>query len=255
MATTAHSYTFRVWRQAGPKQPGKLVDYPVTGISAEISLLEALDVLNDELIRKGDDPIAFESDCREGICGQCGIVVDGVAHGRKMGCTTCEIRMRQFAPGATITMEPFRAAAFPIIKDLAIDRSAFDRIVAKGGYVSINTGAAPEANAVPVSQERAERAMDAAACIGCGACVASCPNASASLFVSAKIAQLATMPQGDAERERRVQMMMGQMDAEGFGACSNHAECEAVCPKNIPIAVIAQMRREYMRAGVKQLFA
>lgn len=251
MAETGQAFTLKVWRQAGPDKPGRLVTYTVSGISPDLSLLETLDQLNEDLIRKGEEPIAFESDCREGICGQCGIVVNGVPHGPNQGCTTCEIRMRVFQPGATITLEPFRATAFPIIKDLTINRSAFDRVIAKGGYVSINTGAAPEANAVPVSTAVAEQAMDAAACIGCGACVAACPNASASLFVAAKISHLATMPQGHPERVQRVKRMVAQMDAEGFGDCSNHAECEAACPKNIPVRVIAQMRREYMRALVK----
>ncbi|MCE9615312.1 MAG: succinate dehydrogenase/fumarate reductase iron-sulfur subunit [Lentisphaerae bacterium] len=253
MTTNGHTYTLKVWRQPGADRPGRLATYTVTGISPDLSLLEALDVLNEDLIRKGEDPIAFESDCREGICGQCGIVVNGVAHGSKLGCTTCEIRMREFAPGSTITLEPFRATAFPIIKDLVINRSAFDRIIARGGYVSINTGAAPEANAIPVARDLAEKAMDAAACIGCGACVAACPNASASLFVGAKVSQLAVMPQGHAERERRVTRMVAQMDAEGFGNCSNHGECEAVCPKEIPIHVISRMRREYIRASVKSV--
>lgn len=253
MTTPGHTFTIRAWRQAGPDRPGKLATYTVKGVSPETSLLETLDLVNEDLIRKGEDPIAFESDCREGICGQCGIVVNGVAHGIKAGCTTCELRMRDFEPGATITLEPFRATAFPVIKDLAIDRSAFDRIIAHGGYVSINTGSAPEANAVPVSLDLAEKAMDAAACIGCGACVAACPNASASLFVGAKISHLATMPQGHPERVRRVQRMVAQMDHEGFGPCSNHAECEAVCPKQIPVHVISHMRREHMRAAIVSL--
>ncbi len=247
-APSTNSFTFKIWRQSGPDRPGRLASYTVANVPSDQSLLETLDLLNEELIRKGEDPVAFESDCREGICGQCGIVVNGVAHGEKGGCTTCEIRMRDFKPGATITLEPFRATAFPVIKDLAVNRSAFDRVIAKGGYVSINTGAAPEANAVPVGKDAAEQAMDAAVCIGCGACVAACPNASASLFVGAKIAHLATMPQGQPERAHRVRRMVAQMDAEGFGDCSNHAECEAVCPKEISISVIAKMRREYMRA-------
>ncbi len=255
MAEQGHTYTLRIWRQAGPDKPGQLVSYPIDHISPEISLLETIDLLNDRLILKGEDPVAFESDCREGICGQCGIVVDGVAHGRKHGCTTCEIRMRDFQPGATITLEPFRARAFPLIKDLVTDRSAFDRIIASGGYVSVNTGAAPEANSVPVGTDTAERAMDAAACIGCGACVAACPNASASLFVGAKVSQLAVMPQGHPERERRVQRMTTRMDHEGFGPCSNHAECEAVCPKSIPIQVIGHLRREFVRSGVRRWLA
>lgn len=248
MPDNGHKFHFKIWRQSGPDRPGRLANYTIANVPPDQSLLETLDLLNEQLIRNGDDPIAFESDCREGICGQCGIVVNGVAHGEKAGCTTCEVRMRDFKPGATITLEPFRATAFPVIKDLAVNRSAFDRVIAKGGYVSINTGAAPEANAVAVSKDTAERAMDAAVCIGCGACVAACPNASASLFVGAKVAHLATMPQGHPERAPRVRSMVAQMDAEGFGDCSNHAECEAVCPKHISINVIAQMRREYLRA-------
>ena len=255
MSETLNTYTFRIWRQSGPDQPGKLVDYSVAGISPDMSLLETLDVMNEDLIRKGDDPVAFESDCREGICGMCGLVVSGVAHGPKSACTSCEIRMRSFQPDETITIEPFRAKSFPVIRDCVVDRSAFDRIIAKGGYVSVNTGSAPEASSVPVPYDVAESAMDAAACIGCGACVAACPNASASLFVGAKIAHLARMPQGHQEREQRVRAMVDQMDKEGFGNCSNHAECEAVCPKEISIQVIAKMRREHIRAGVKQFMA
>ena len=249
MAETTLAFKLRVWRQAGPNAPGRFVDYDVSGVTPGMSLLETLDQLNEDLIKSGEDPIAFESDCREGICGQCGVVVHGVAHGPKPACTTCEVRMRDFDPGQTIAIEPFRALAFPIVKDLVIDRSAFDRIVAKGGYVSVNTGAAPEANSVPAARDRVEKAMDAAACIGCGACVAACPNASAALFTGAKISHLATMPQGHEERARRARAMVTQMDSEGFGNCSNMAECEAVCPKEIPIAVIAHMRREYIRAA------
>lgn len=253
MSETGNSYTLRIWRQAGPDRPGRMATYTVSGIPPEISLMETLDLLNEDLIRKGEDPVAFENDCREGICGQCGIVVDGLAHGGKRGCATCELRMRDFQPGATITLEPFRARAFPIVKDLVTDRSALDRIVARGGYVSVNTGAAVEANAVPVPTAVAEKAMDAAACIGCGACVAACPNASASLFVGAKVTHLATMPQGHPEREQRVRRMARQMDAEGFGACSNHGECESVCPKRIPVQVIAKLRRERIRAALRRL--
>lgn len=252
---TQQTYKFRIWRQSGPEQPGRLVNYAVSGIEPEMSLLEALDFLNEDLIRRGEDPIAFESDCREGICGMCGLVISGVAHGPKEGCTTCEFRMRLLKPDDTITIEPFRATGFPVIRDLVVDRSAFDRIIAKGGYVSVNTGTAPEANSIPVSRDTAESAMDAATCIGCGACVAACPNASAALFVGAKVAHLARMPQGAQERERRVLNMVDQMDKEGFGNCSNHAECEAVCPKEISINVISQMRREHMRASVKQFMA
>ena len=255
MSETKNTYKFSIWRQSGPEQAGQLVNYIVPGISPDESLLEALDTLNENLIHKGEEPISFESDCREGICGMCGLVVSGIAHGPKHACTTCEIRMRSFNPDETITIEPFRAKSFPVIRDCVVDRGAFDRIIAKGGYISVNTGSAPEASSVPVPYDVAESAMDAATCIGCGACVAACPNASASLFVGAKIAHLARMPQGHQEREKRVLAMVDQMDKEGFGNCSNHAECEAVCPKEISIQVIAKMRREHTRAGLKTFMA
>jgi succinate dehydrogenase / fumarate reductase iron-sulfur subunit len=242
-------FTLKVWRQAGPDAQGRMVAYEVDGIAPDMSILETLDRLNENLAKQGEDPVAFDSDCREGICGTCGLVINGVAHGPKLATTTCELRMRHFAGGATITIEPFRARPFPIVKDLVVDRSAFDRIIAAGGYVSVATGAAPDANIIPVPKDAAEKAMDAAACIGCGACVAACPNASASLFVSAKVGQLAFLPQGHAERTRRALGMVAQMDAEDFGACSNHGECEAVCPKSISIAHIAKLRREYLRAA------
>ncbi len=252
METTApRTYHLRIWRQAGPAEPGRLVPYTVEGVSPDMSFLEMLDLLNERLARAGERAIEFDSDCREGICGACGLVIDGVAHGRKAACTTCELRMREFPDGAAITVEPFRARGFPIVRDLVVDRSAFDRIMAAGGYVSVNVGSAPEANALPIAKEIAEKAMDAAACIGCGACVAACPNASASLFVSAKITQLALLPQGEAERRRRALGMIGRMDAEGFGDCSNHGECEAACPKAISIETIARMRREYFRAALR----
>lgn len=242
-------FNLRIWRQEGPELPGHFAEYTVQDIIPEMSFLEMLDQLNEELIRKGQEPVAFDSDCREGICGTCGLVIDGMAHGPKLACTTCEVRMRQFADGATITVEPFRARAFPVVKDLVVDRSAFDRIISRGGYVSENVGSAPDGNALPISKDKAEQAMDSAVCIGCGACVASCPNASASLFVSAKISQLALLPQGQAERNSRALAMVGQMDKEAFGNCSNHAECEAACPKSISIDNIARMRREFMRAS------
>jgi succinate dehydrogenase / fumarate reductase iron-sulfur subunit len=242
-------FSLKIWRQPGPNAKGEFKQYEVDGILPEMSLLEMLDALNEQLTKKGEEPIAFDSDCREGICGTCGLVVNGMAHGPRLRCTTCELRMRHFEDGAMITIEPFRAKAFPVIKDLVVDRSAFDRIIAAGGYVSVNTGSAPDANSVLVPKNVAEKAMDAAVCIGCGACVAACPNASASLFVSAKIAQLALLPQGQPERERRALRMVAQMDKEGFGNCSNYAECEAACPKGISIANIAMMRREYMRAA------
>lgn len=241
-------FTLRIWRQKGPDQPGRFEEYTVDDIMPDMSILETLDILNEDLIRKNEEPVEFDSDCREGICGMCGMVINGMPHGPKLGATTCEVRMRNFPDGSTITLEPFRADAFPIVKDLVIDRSAFDRIMAAGGYISINTGSAPDANSILIPKNVAEEAMDAAACIGCGACVAACPNASASLFVSAKIAQLALLPQGHPEREIRVRRMVEQMDLEGFGGCSNHGECQAACPKDISIVNIARMRAEYIRA-------
>jgi succinate dehydrogenase / fumarate reductase iron-sulfur subunit len=238
----------RIWRQAGPRSAGKLVDYVADHVSPDMSFLEMLDVVNERLIKKGEEAIAFDSDCREGICGMCSLVIDGVAHGPDRGTTVCQLHMRRFKDGDTITVEPWRARAFPVVKDLVVDRSAFDRIIAAGGYVSINCGGAPDANSIPVPKDQAELAMDSAACIGCGACVAACKNASAHLFMSAKISHLAALPQGDAERRRRVVAMITQADAEGFGTCSNEGECEAVCPKEIPISNIARMTREYVRA-------
>jgi succinate dehydrogenase / fumarate reductase iron-sulfur subunit len=240
--------TLRVWRQSGPTATGRLVDYPTAGISPDMSFLEMLDVVNEGLIRKGEDPIAFDSDCREGICGTCGLMVDGVAHGPDRGTTVCQLHMRRFKDGDTIVIEPWRAKAFPVLKDLVVDRSAFDRIIRAGGYTSINVGSAPDGNAIPVSRDAADEAMDYAQCIGCGACVASCKNASAALFTSAKIAHLGLLPQGQPERQRRVRAMVDRMDAEGFGSCSNEGECEAVCPKEISIAGIARMNREYAKA-------
>jgi succinate dehydrogenase / fumarate reductase iron-sulfur subunit len=225
-----------------------LVDYDVDGIEADMSFLEMLDILNDRLIQKGEPPVAFDSDCREGICGMCSCVVDGVAHGPERGAATCQIFMRSFKDGDTITVEPWRAKAFPVVKDLVVDRSAFDRVMAAGGFVSVKTGSAPEANTIPVPRQDAEEAMDAAACIGCGACVAACPNASAMLFVSAKVSHLAKMPQGAPERGRRVRNMIDRHDAEGFGSCTNHGECEAVCPKEISLRHIARLNRELFRA-------
>jgi len=244
-------FNLKIWRQPNPGAEGQLRDYTVDRILPEMSFLEMLDVLNENLVKQGEEPVAFDSDCREGICGVCGLVINGVAHGPKLACTTCELRMREFADGATITVEPFRAKALPVVKDLVVDRSAFDRVMARGGYVSVNTGSAPEANLIPVPKATAEKAMDSATCIGCAACVAACPNASASLFVGAKVAQYALLPQGQVERGRRARRMVEQMDREGFGDCSNHAECEAVCPKEISISNIATMRREYMRALFK----
>jgi succinate dehydrogenase / fumarate reductase iron-sulfur subunit len=240
----------RVWRQAGPNAPGRLVDYTADGVNEDMSFLEMLDVVNDTLMRQGQDPIAFDSDCREGICGSCGLMVNGVPHGPDPGGTVCQLHMRRFKNGETITIEPWRARAFPIVKDLVVDRSAFDRIIAAGGYVSVNSGSAPEANTLPIARDVAERAMDVAQCIGCGACVAACKNASAALFTSAKVTHLSLLPQGQVERRRRVVQMVDQMDGEGFGMCSNEGECEAVCPKEISIASIARMNREYLIAKV-----
>jgi succinate dehydrogenase / fumarate reductase iron-sulfur subunit len=239
----------KIWRQTGPTAAGRLEDYSADNVSPDMSFLEMLDVVNEGLIRLGKDPVAFDSDCREGICGMCSLVVNGVAHGPDRGTTVCQLHMRRFKDGDTITIEPWRAKAFPVVKDLVVDRSAFDRIIAAGGYVSINCGGAPDGNAIPIPKGVVERAMDSAACIACGACVAACKNASAHLFVGAKISHLAQLPQGDVERERRALAMIAQADTEGFGSCSNEGECEAVCPKEIPISNIARMTREYVRAS------
>ncbi len=241
----------KIWRQARGAKSGQFVDYTVPNVLPAMSFLEMLDILNEDLVKKGQEAVEFDSDCREGICGTCGLVIKGTAHGPHAATTTCEVRMRSFKDGETITVEPFRAGPFPIIKDLVVDRTAFDRIQQKGGYVSANVGSAPDGNAVPVPKTAADKAMDAASCIGCGACVAACPNASASLFVSAKISQLSWLPQGAPERGRRALAMVAQMDGEGFGDCSNHGECEAVCPKEISIENIARMRREFMKGAFK----
>ena len=238
----------RIWRQAGPTAAGRLEDYVADHVSPDMSFLEMLDVVNEGLIRRGQDAVAFDSDCREGICGMCSLVVDGIPHGPDRGTTVCQLHMRRFKDGDTITVEPWRAKAFPIIKDLAVDRSAFDRIIAAGGYVSVNCGGAPDGNAIPIAKDIVETAMDSAACIGCGACVAACKNASAALFTAAKITHLAVLPQGQPERTARVMAMVHRHDEEGFGSCSNEGECEAVCPKEIPITNIARMNREYFRA-------
>ena len=246
--------TLLIWRQPAPDVRGKMVEYTVDAISPEMSFLEMLDVLNEQLILSGEDPVAFDSDCREGICGMCGLVINGRPHGPNRFTAVCQLHMRFFNDGDTITIEPWRARAFPIVKDLTVDRSAFDRIIAAGGYISSNVGAAPEANSLPVPKQDADAAMDSATCIGCGACVATCKNASASLFVGAKINQLAHLPQGHPERARRAVRMVAQMDAEGFGSCSNEGECEAVCPKGINLLNIASLRREFNRgvlSGIK----
>jgi len=238
----------RIWRQSGPRAAGKLVEYTADQVSPDMSFLEMLDVVNEGLVKKGEDAIAFDSDCREGICGMCSLVVNGVPHGPDRGTTVCQLHMRKFKDGDTITIEPWRAKAFPVVKDLVVDRSAFDRIIAAGGYCSVNAGGAPDGNAILIPKAVADAAMDSAACIGCGACVAACKNASAHLFMSAKISHLALLPQGQQERYRRVVSMIQRADEEGFGSCSNEGECEAVCPKEIPISNIARMTREYVKA-------
>ncbi len=248
MSKTIH-LTLKIWRQNGPGDKGRFETYPAQNISTDMSFLEMLDVVNEQLTLEGREPIAFEHDCREGICGTCGTMVNGRAHGQLKGTTLCQLHMRHFADGATLVIEPFRARAYPVIKDLVVDRSALDRIIQAGGFISVNTGSAPEANTLPVPQDRAERAMDAAACIGCGACVASCPNASAMLFVSAKVSQLALLPHGRPEAARRALGMVRAMDACGFGNCSNHRECEKTCPKEISIVNIARLNREYLKAA------
>jgi succinate dehydrogenase / fumarate reductase iron-sulfur subunit len=241
----------KVWRQKNRNDKGKFVDYEARDISPDTSFLEMIDIVNEELIKKNEDPIAFDHDCREGICGSCGMYINGRAHGPQVGGATCQLHMRSFNDGDSIVIEPWRAKAFPVIKDLVVDRSAFDRIMAAGGFISVNTGGAPDANALPIAKEDQESAMDAAACIGCGACVAACKNASAMLFVSAKVAHFVRLPQGKPEREKRVMAMVAQMEEEGFGACTNTEACSAECPKEISMNVIAQLRREYVRAFVK----
>ena len=238
----------KVWRQAGPSAPGRFVDYAVDDVSPDMSFLEMLDVVNEGLIARREDPIAFDSDCREGICGACGFMVNGVAHGPDPGTTVCQLHMRRFNNGDRLVLEPWRAKAFPIVKDLVVDRGAFDRIIQAGGYTSVNVGGAPDGNAILIPRVTVERAMDSAACIACGACVAACKNASAALFTSAKISHLALLPQGQVERTARAAAMVETHDREGFGSCSNEGECEAVCPKQIPITNIARMNREYFRA-------
>jgi succinate dehydrogenase / fumarate reductase iron-sulfur subunit len=247
-STKLISVTLRVWRQAGSGQPGKFVEYQASNLNPNMSLLEMLDVVNDDLERKGEDPIAFAHDCREGICGTCSLVIDGKPHGPHRGIASCQTYMRSFADGATITIEPFRAAPFPVIKDLISDRSAFDKIQQAGGFISVRTGAACDANAIPIPKPVADLAMDAAACIGCGACVAACKNASAMLFVSAKVSQLGLLPQGQPERDSRVLNMVAKMDELGFGNCTNQYECSAACPKLISHDFIARMNRDYIGA-------
>lgn len=243
--------TLYVWRQKDASDKGRMEKYEARDINSHMSFLEMLDVVNEGLANDGIEPIAFDHDCREGICGTCSLMINGIPHGPEAGTTVCQLHMRHFRDGDIIYIEPWRARAFPVVRDLIVDRSAFDRIMQAGGFVSVNTGSAPDANAVPIPKDDAETSMDAAACIGCGACVASCPNASAMLFVAAKISQFANLLQGKAERERRARNMVAQMDSEGFGNCTNIYECEAACPKEISVKFIAQMNREYFRALVK----
>ncbi|HEV3381921.1 MAG TPA: succinate dehydrogenase/fumarate reductase iron-sulfur subunit [Trebonia sp.] len=240
--------TIRVWRQHNEADRGRLVDYQIDGIEPDMSFLEMMDILNEQLIVKGEDPVAFDHDCREGICGMCSMAIDGVPHGPEKATTTCQLYMRHFSDGDTITVEPWRAAAFPVLKDLVVDRSAFDRIIQAGGYVSAPTGSAPEAASLPVPHEDATKAFDAATCIGCGACVAACPNASAMLFTAAKVTHLGLMPQGQPERYQRVVAMVEQMDAEGFGGCTNTGVCYTVCPKGIPLETISRMNHDILKA-------
>ncbi len=235
----------KVWRQNGSKVEGRFEDYDLPGVSPDMSFLEMLDILNQKLIREGKDPVAFDHDCREGICGTCGVVIDGESHGPERGTTVCQLHMRHYKDGDELVIEPFRARAFPIIKDLSVDRSAFDRIIATGGFVSVNAGNAPDGNSIPISKENADRSMDAAQCIGCGACVAACKNASAMLFVSAKIDHLAALPQGQPERADRARKMVLKMDEEGFGNCTNTQACSAACPKEIKFENIARMNRDF----------
>lgn len=239
-----------IWRQANALEKGSFAEYALNGVSPDMSFLEMLDVLNEQIIKEGGEAIEFDNDCREGVCGMCSLVIDGIPHGPHERTATCQLYMRYYKDGDTITVEPFRAKAFPVVRDLVVDRSAFDRIISAGGYVSVNTGSAPDGNALPIAKEMADHAIEAAECIGCGACVAACPNASASLFTGAKISQYTYLPQGHPERIRRALRMVQQMDIEGFGNCSNHAECEAVCPKGISIMNIARMRREYFKGAL-----
>ena len=251
MSSGSMTVNVRVWRQPSPDKPGKLVDYKVQNVVPDMSFVEMLDVLNEQLVMAGEDTVSFDSDCREGICGSCSCTINGIAHGPGSGKTTCQLFMRVFRDGETITVEPFRAKSFPVVKDLVVDRSAFDRVIAAGGFISAATGAARDGNEMLIGKDVADKAFDAAACIGCGACVAACKNASASLFVGAKVAHLAYLPQGQPERTRRVVRMVEQMEKEGFGACSNEGECEAVCPKGISTKHIQILQREYLRAMMK----
>lgn len=242
--------TLNIWRQKDKNSKGQFENYKLNEVSPDMSFLEMLDVLNEDLLHQGQEPVAFDHDCREGICGACSMTINGRPHGPEKQTTTCQLHMRKFNDGETITIEPFRAKPFPVIRDLVVDRTAFDRIQQAGGFVSVNTGSSPDANAVPIAKVKADKAFDAAACIGCGACVAACPNGAAMLFTSAKVGQFALLPQGQPERKERVIAMVKQMDAEGFGACTNHYECEAACPKGISVEFIAMMNRDFMIASL-----
>jgi succinate dehydrogenase / fumarate reductase iron-sulfur subunit len=248
MSNESLDLTLKIWRQPGPDQPGEFREYALKNISTHMSFLEMLDVLNEQLISEGEEPVAFDHDCREGICGTCGVMINGQAHGPDHETTTCQLHMRRFHTGQTVVIEPWRATAFPMVKDLVVDRSAFDRIIGAGGFISTNVGSAPDANAVLIPKIEADEAMSSAACIGCGACVAACKNASAMLFTSAKVSHLALLPQGQPERQQRALGMVAQMDAEGFGNCTNTNECEAACPAAISVDNIARLNREYLKA-------
>ena len=243
--------TLRIWRQKGPKEIGAFKEYSLQNISTDSSFLEMLDVLNEQLINEGEEPVVFDHDCREGICGMCSLYINGHPHGPDEDVTTCQLHMRKFNDGDVITVEPWRSAGFPVIRDLMVDRGAFDKIMQAGGYVSVNTGGVPDANAIPIPKANADEAMDAASCIGCGACVAACKNGSAMLFVSAKVSQLALLPQGRVEAARRAKAMLSKMDELGFGNCANTGACEAECPKNVSIANIARLNREFIKAKLK----
>lgn len=243
-------FTLKIWRQKNTNTAGKFVDYQISDVNSDMSFLEMMDVLNDNLVRKGEEPVVFDHDCREGICGMCSMYINGRAHGPKRATTTCQLYMRNFSDGETITIEPWRASSFPVLRDLSVDRSSFDKIIQSGGFISVNTGQAQDANSTPVNKEDADLSMDAAACIGCGACVAACKNASAMLFVSAKVSQFALLPQGQSERSERVLAMVNTMEEEGFGSCTNTGACEAECPKEISISNIARLNRDFLAASI-----
>ena len=247
--------TLKIWRQSGPTENGSFESHVLDDVSEDSSFLEMLDQLNEQLLKQGDEPVAFDHDCREGICGTCSLTINGYAHGPENSTTTCQLHMRKFNDGETVTIEPFRAKAFPVVRDLIVDRSAFDRIIQSGGFISVRTGSAPDGNSIPISKVDADKAMDAAACIGCGACVASCKNASAMLFTSAKAAHLNLLPQGQAEKDARVLNMVSTMDDSGFGNCRNYGECSAACPKDISLDYIAKLNRDHAKAKIKEIFS